>query len=303
MNSISAKITSIIFLFLLGYILKRINFLTKDHASLFLKIVMYVALPALIIPSVASMELSLSLLRLPFIAILIMLILFSFSFFIIKLFSASKQTTGTFLLSVMIMNLSFVLPFFLAVAGEETIPYFLFFNLGHDILLFSFVYTLACYYGRKEGIGFDWKRTIKKLLSLPPLWALLVGLFLNFTNTPVPSLLEPTLTIIGGLLVPLALLALGVYFEFQIKKPILFTTALLLRMGVGFLLGLFFIWLFSLEGIEKLVVLLCSLAPIGFNTLVFSSLENLDKETAAQFVSFALFVGMIVYSIVLLFIA
>lgn len=300
MNLVLAKVTSIIFLFLLGYFLKRINFLTKDHASLFLKIVIFVALPALIIPSVATMQLSFSLLELPLIAILIMLILFSLGFFIVRFFSLSKQTTGTFLLSVMIMNLSFVLPFFLAVAGEEYVVYFLFFNLGHDILLFSFVYSLACFYGRKDGTVFGLRLTIKKLLSLPPLWALVVGVIFNFSNTPVPAILEPTLTIIGGLLVPLALLALGVYFEFTLEKPVLFSTALFLRMGVGFLLGQFFIWLFSLQGIEKMVVLLCSFAPIGFNTLVFSSLENLDKETAAQFVSFALFIGMIVYSIALL---
>lgn len=291
----------LLFLFSLGYFLKRINFLQKDHAALFLKLIMYVAVPALIIPSVASLAFSFELLYLPLIAILIQLLAFS-AFFVASRFfppSFSKKSLGVFLISSMIMNLSFALPFFLSIAGKEQMAYYAFFNVGHDILLFTFVYFLACLYGTENGGHYTFRDALKKILTLPPLWALLAGFVLNVTKISLPEFATNTLTFLGNMLIPLVLLALGVYFEFRMTTPLRVFPAILGRMAVGTLLAFFFIWLFSLEGAARLVVLLGGISPLGFNTLVFSSLEKLDTDYAAQLVSVALLIGLFVIPVFL----
>jgi len=61
----------------------------------------------------------------------------------------------------------------------------------------------------------------------------------------------------------------------------------------GLALGLALSWVFGLEGIVRDIVIICSSAPVGYNTLVLSSLENLDKDFAASLVSISLILGII----------
>lgn len=280
-------------LFGLGYLLKRLHFLDQDHAAFFLKLVMYLAVPALVIPSVTSLPLSFTFLYLPLIAILLQVSIFAVFFFISRFLSLPKKTLGVFLISGMIMNLSFTLPFFLNIAGKEQMVYYAFFIIGHDLLLFTFVYFLANFYGT-EHATFSFRNSFKKILLLPPIWALVFGFLFNLGNITLPSVLSDTFTFLGNMLIPLVLLALGVYFQFRITLPLKIFPVIFCKLFLGVVGAFFFIKLFSLEGTARLVVLLGAISPIGFNTLVFSSLENLDKEYAAQLVSVALLIGLFV---------
>ena len=145
-----ALITKFLPLFLLfgfGYFLKKTGFLQKETAGFFLKFAMHVALPCLIIPLVATLPLSWNYAYLPLIAILILLGNFFVFFLVSRFFNLNKKTQGVFLISSMIMNLSFVLPFYLSAAGEQQLPVYVFFNVGHDLLLYTFVYFIAALHG------------------------------------------------------------------------------------------------------------------------------------------------------------
>jgi predicted permease len=308
MNEIFLEVMPVILLFLLGIFLKRIKFLDKSNADLFLKIAIYVIFPALIIPSFATIPLTVNLLYLPAIAITIMLLLGTIAFLLTKVMTKkshplSQQTKGTFIMSTMIMNLGFVLVFFLAVSDPKDVAYFLLFNFGHDVLLFTFVYWIACKYGAKTTD--DDKKTQlpwKKLLSLPPLWAMFIGLILNLTKTNIPVIIDNTFSLLGNIFIPLVMIALGIHFTMKIKRPLILCSSIFIRMAGGFSLGLLFVWLFSLQDIARFVVLIASVAPVGFNTLVFSSVEELDKDLAAQLVSAALLLGLVILPIVIHFI-
>ena len=63
-------------------------------------------------------------------------------------------------------------------------------------------------------------------------------------------------------------------------------------MLFGFLAGLLIIQLFDLQGIEKVITIVGTSTPVGFNTLTFSSLENLDKEFAAGLLSYSILIGI-----------
>lgn len=295
------KFVPLFLIFGLGYLLKKVGFLTKDTAGFFLKFAMYVALPCLIIPRVSTLPLSWNYAYLPLIAIFILLGVFFVFFLASRIARFPKKKQGVFLISGMIMNLSFILPFYLAEASEELLPIYVFFNVGHDLLLYSFVYFIGTLHGSHKLYN-PVLHGIKKILALPPFWALVVGILLNLTGNTVPSFLTETMTQLGSLLVPLVLLALGAYFEVRIEKPLQIFPVIFGRMALGGALAFFFVWLFSLEGASRLIVLLGGIAPLGFNTLVFSSLEGLDTEYAAQLVSVSLVVGLFAIPLLLYFI-
>ena len=71
-------------------------------------------------------------------------------------------------------------------------------------------------------------------------------------------------------------------------------------MGIGFFMGLIYIGVFRLQGLEMVVALIASSAPAGYNTLTFASLENLDKEFAATLVSFTILIGMVLVPILMM---
>ena len=75
-----------------------------------------------------------------------------------------------------------------------------------------------------------------------------------------------------------------------------------LRILGGLFLGVALTALFGLEGVTRSVIIICSSAPVGYNTLVLSSLENLDKDFAASLVSISLILGIIYVPILMLII-
>ena len=77
-------------------------------------------------------------------------------------------------------------------------------------------------------------------------------------------------------------------------------SVIVIRSGIGFLLGLLFVSILGIQGLAKSIIIICASSPVGYNTLIFSSLENLDKEFAAEVVSISILLG-IIYLPILMF--
>lgn len=290
MNEALIKIIPVILVFVLGYFLKKINLLKKEDGDLFLKLVFYVTLPALIILSISNIKLALDFIYLPVIAALVILITYFASYLTSKSLRLQNKSLGVFLIGSMIMNVGFTLPFIIAAYGQEGLARISLFDFGNGFLVFTFVYYIACKYGRSKK---ESKTMIKKFLLSPPIWALVIALILNLAGLKTPVVAENFLQIIGDLTTPLIMLSLGIYFTPKIVKFLPLSLAMIIRMLFGLFLGLVFVKLFDLEGLTRVIVLLGSAAPVGYNTLTFSSLEDLDKEFAASLVSFSVLIGII----------
>lgn len=297
MNDIFLKIVPVILIFILGYALKRLNILKKGDGDLFLKLVFYITLPALITLSIIKIELQPDFIYLPVAAVLIIFVISSIAFLVGKWLKLPKSTFGTFIIGSTIMNTGFALPFFIAAYGGEGLARISLFDFGNGLLTFTFVYYLACKYGIN---GASQKTMAKKLFVLPPIWALLIAITLNLTSVSIPSLGNTFLQLIGGLTIPLIMLALGVYFSPKLIKAIPVFFATFIRMVGGLAVGFIMVQLFDLDGLNRLIVLVGAAAPVGYNTLTFSSLENLDKEFAANLVSFSILIGIIFLPILIL---
>ncbi len=292
------KIIPVILIFFLGMFVKKIRLLGKSDADLFLKLVFNLTLPALTFLSVSTVKLQIEFFYLPFIAAFMLMI----SYFVARLVSRAipmdKKTMGVFLIGCMIMNTGFALPFFIAAFDLEGIAIYMFFDLGNVLFIFTFAYYIAMKYGSDDK---DKKIDYTKFLRLPPVWGLLAGVIVNFAGIGVPEIASSFLENLGTPTIPLIMLSLGIYFSPRPQNVFKIATVLGIRIGVGLVFGLFIASLLDLSGVIRTIVIISCGAPVGYNTLIFATLENLDKEFAASIVSISIFLGVF-YIPILLFI-
>ncbi len=297
MDSFWSKVIPIIIIFFLGYFLKKIKLFCSNTADTLLKIVFYVTLPALTFLSGSTAELSLKFFYLPIIAIAVVLIIFSVSFPISKKFNLPKATQGTFIVGTLLMNTGFTLPFVLAAYGNQGLAIYTIFDFGNTLMIFTFAYYFAIKFGKNEHR----KIPIKKFLLLPPIWGLFFGIIFNLLKFELHPTALNFMEIVGKPTIFLVILSLGIYFSPKITNLGKMLTVFSIRIGLGMSLGLLAVNLLNIEGIMRtLIVVFCG-APVGYNTLVFASLEEMDKEFAASLVSISLLLGIIYVPLLIYF--
>jgi len=298
MESLAYKILPVIFIFVLGYILKITGILKQDHGDVFMKVVFYLSLPALVILSLTRVDLIGEFAWLPVISFTVIMIQFGISFLTGRFMKLDRRTHGVLLAGTMIMNIGFALPFIIAAYGDEGLALLSMFDVSNAILAFTLVYYLAARYGEEgNSSGLMWK----KFLFNPPIWALTAGIILNLTNTEIPPMPAHLFQILGDLTIPLIMIALGIFFNLKLIKAGPVFAGIFIRMVIGFLIGWGFCFALGFEGLIKTIVLIGASAPVGFNSIIFASMEKLDKEYAASMVSFGIMAGMVVIPLIIYF--
>ena len=284
------SIGPIIIIALIGYFLKLIKLVKREFGDYLLYLVFYVSLPALIFNSFSSIYLDTKFALLPVITVILISSMYLLSYFTGKLLKLPKQTFGPFIIGTMILNNGFMLPFILAAYGDEGVARLLIFDFMNGFLAFTWVYYIACKNGSKP---YDKSLMIKKFLLSPPIWAIVLSIPLNLLNVEIPLVITSTFKLLADMTIPLIMLALGIYFTPKLIRPLPLFTAIFIRMAIGLAIGFAFVELFNFEGLTRKIILLASSAPIGFNTLTFSSLEDLDKDFSASLLSFSILIGII----------
>lgn len=285
MYYILSRIAFVGIIFFLGYFTKVIKLIKEKEADLFLKIVFFVSLPALIIFSISSIKLSWELAVFPFLSFLVVLITYFISSAVAKRLKLERSYSGVFLAGTMIMNTGFILPFVIMFYGQEGVARLALFDFGNIVMTFGFVYYLTCRYSKK---GEGSKEIIKKIILAPPLWALSIGILLNLSPFDISFRIARTLYFIGLSAIPLVLFSLGVYFNPRFSRKFLLFYGAFIRIFLGFVLGFLLVKIFGFLGISRVIILLACSAPSGYNTLVFSSISGLNKEFASDLISFSI---------------
>lgn len=296
MNVLVAKILPVILVFFLGFFLRKRKILDTRDADALLKIFFHISVPALIFISVARMKFSVELLWLPIIPVLVVFSNYFVARFGARFFKLDDPSLGTFIVGTLIMNTGFIFPFMLALRGEEGLAQAALFDLGHNAVLFTFVYVVACKYG---GNSDGRSAMIGKLFTSPPLLALVLAVALNFCQVRLPDTIIQFLGTLGYMAMPLVMLTLGIYFTPKPYKVLPVFSAVFIRVAMGLAVAYLFVTVLDLKGLTRTVVLVCSAAPSGVTTLVFSSVEKLDKEFAASVVSYSLLVALVLTPVLL----
>jgi malate permease and related proteins len=299
LNQILIKVLPIVFTFILGFLLKKGRIFTSESADAMLKLVFYVSLPALILLAMIHTTLTLSLIYLPVICIVTGVATLPIVLTAGRSLHLSGQTLGAFIVGPMIMNTTFTIPFLLSAYGQEAIARLSIVDVGNNIVIYSLAYFFAHRYGSESGPG----RTLKTIARSPILYALFLGLALNFAHAKPPTICENFLQGIGTMTTPLVMISLGVYFNPAVVRIKATFASVAIRIGAGFLIAFSLVYLFRLNGLNRAVVLVACSAPLGFTTLTFSAITGLDSEFAASCVSYSILIGLFTTPLLIFFLS
>ncbi len=136
------KLLPIFLFFTIGYILKVMNILKKEEASVLLKLVFYLLSPAVIILSVSGMKLERELLLYPISALCIHAIMIPTGLFLSKLIKLNDDERKVFRGATLILNMTFILPFFIVFFGEKKLYLLSFFDAGNLDIVTTVVYSI-----------------------------------------------------------------------------------------------------------------------------------------------------------------
>ena len=283
------KLLPVFLIIMLGYSMKYSGVLSTKDGSALLKLVYYIGAPALILTSFAKTELDASTLLLGLLPPAIYGVTLGVIFVLRKsaLKNVDAKAFGALLVGSVVMNTGFLLPVVSQVYGEEGIARLVVIDSINSLFTFSIAYALAI----RIGNGNPAPRFItKKVLLSPPIWALALALVLKSLDASLSDNALELLAIPAKVTPPIILLALGLEITLKLIRPKLLITGLSLRLLLGGLVGVGLVWALGLEGLDATIVLLASMAPAGFTSIIFSDLEHLDTQFAAAFVSTSLII-------------
>lgn len=216
------NVLPIILIIVLGYVLRKINWLNETFAGQASKLIMNVALPSSIFVAVLK-NLSLNQLLQLGPSVLIAAISFALSyvvgFLVINVFRVQPGRRGLMLNTFANANTIFIgMPLNLALFGEHAVPYFLVYYIMNTISTWAigifFIYgdPMPTENDGEKNNAARHKFNISKLLP-PPLLGFLVALVFLVFNIPVPAVVNTGLTYLGNLVTPLSLIYIGIILQ------------------------------------------------------------------------------------------
>ncbi len=175
----------------------------------------------------------------------------------------------------------FGIPLIVASVGQGAVFYVAcfvaFLNIG------QWTYGVSILTGQPIRQGFE----PKKLIKAPFIIAILAGLFLFFTQLPLPAVVTGCLSAVAGLNTPLAMFTVGVYLAqtdiagmIRRKKLYLLSFVRLLLIPLAALLLLAVIPNDLLD--MKTALLLAIACPVGSNVAVYAQLHGRDYPYAVE---------------------
>lgn len=123
------------------------------------------------------------------------------------------------------------------------------------------------------------------LFKMPLIYAVAIGMVVSACHIALPPWLSNTVSLIGGMTVPLMLLMLGVSLG-RLKVAALGRAALVscLRIGVGACVGIAVALLFGITGVAKSVLIMQCAMPVAVYNYLFAERWNNEPEEVAGLV-------------------
>ena len=290
---LTTKLMPIILYFLIGYSLKRFGVLKKEEAGVLIRLVFYLMSPAVIITSMSSMKFSETLIYYPISAICIHIFMYFLTLIIANKLKISDKEKVIFRGSTLIMNMTFVLPFFIVFFGEENVYLLSLFDAGNLLMVTTVVYSIFI---TNSGSLLN---KIKIVLKSPLIISMIIGALLNITGIRLPRGVEITIQNIASITGTVIMIALGAYFTPKFSKLKLSVIVILVKMlGVVFI-GTILGKVLPIDEMGKMLILLGAMSPVGNNVLSYALITDGDVEMATNVISLSNIVSFIAISVLL----
>ena len=290
------KLMPIILFFVIGYTLKMMKILSKEDASVLLKLIFYLMSPAVIIMSVSTMEFTKTLIYYPISAICIHCVMIVIGLIFSKFIKLTNNERKIFRGGILIMNMTFILPFFIVFFGEKNVYLLSLFDAGNLIMITTVVYSI--FVSQKDD---SIKDKIIKIVKSPLIMALVIGIIINVTKITMPEGIRITLQQIASVTGVLIMIALGAYFTPKFSRLKLSLIIIALKVIGILIVGTIVGRILPLDEMGRTIILLGALSPVGNNILTYVFITDGDMELAINVVSLSIILSFINVSLLLIF--
>ncbi|MGC8577848.1 MAG: AEC family transporter [Thermoproteota archaeon] len=295
-----AGFLNIVLFLIMGFFIRKLNLINEKGISFITKVVIYILLPFSALKAFMKTKISENLLELAFFGLSLSLVELLLILIFLRNKNVSKGEKSIMLVASSSMNTGlFGLPFFETFYGSTGVATALLMDIGNSIYLFMIVYAILSIINEEENKGL--LRAIvsglKAIVTMPYVWGLAIGIVLS-TYSITNDQLYNFISIVASFTSPLILVATGasltkLSIDLKKTKPVWVT-----KFIFGILFGYILINIFSFQGVEKKVAVLFSALPPPFMTVVYADLFKLDVEFASQIVTFGLFLGFILATLI-----
>lgn len=293
-------ILSIIILIIIGYLAKYIGLLKTDDTIVLNKIVLNIALPALIFSALYSANLSniTSLIGITLICLLTGsiggLVGYTFS----RFRKHSKKTLWGITSASALFNSGFMgYPIILGVFGAVGLVRAIFFDTGSTILFIFFGILFALLFGG------NYSAVAKRVLTFPPIYAIILGIVLNILHLNIGSLTPQILTYLSGAAIPLIMISLGLSLEASSLKNYFKEAAVVssIKLILAPLIALMIIIILGVSGLNSKVIITEAAMPSEMLSLVLAITYELDIKAVSACIFLSTVLSMITLPIIITF--
>jgi predicted permease len=278
---------------LMGFLIKKYNYISEKEGKVLSKFLMHTTFPALMIISTAKIKLEPTLFLLPFLCIAMGAIMISAAFYLFK--DLETKLRGVLTMGAGGLNVGlFGFPLIEGIWGTEALVFAVMFDIGNTIMTFGGVYPVGSYFAKRGEGKFPISKLMVRVFALPPVTGMVIGLSINIFSIPLPDIAFDFLGILAKANKPLVLLLMGIYLSFELNKAQLkyISKVLLLRYLIGGIcvVGIYFLVPPSLM---QSVLIVLVILPLGMTILPFSDEFGFDSRIAGTMVNISLLISFV----------
>ena len=279
-------IIPIIIIIFLGYAWNKIgNNLNQKEIT---NIITWIGAPCLIFNTLIQLESSLILLKDMIVAaILIIVSMLLFSFIILKILNLPVRT--------------FINPMSFSNSGNlgMTIALFAYGSLGLELAVIVFMVTSILHFTLGVSI-WSGQWSLKFLAKTPVIYAVILGISINFFNIELPKTITNTTSVLAGITIPLLLFTMGISlnkisYKIQPKIIVLIILRIFAAISLAYLITN---WL-NINGIARNIILLQGVLPAPIFTYLFASKYNVQPDKVANYLMTSTLISLFTITIFL----
>jgi malate permease and related proteins len=271
---------------LAGAVARHYRVIRVEDGPLLVRVVIYLAMPALILLILVRAELDGALLLVPVAGIVIHLLLLGLAWASTMLWGMERPRAGALMVATAVGNTGFFgLPLIAASGDGFSLPAAVMYDaLATGLITWTSTVAVATAYGRVEEGPRVSLGDLGRALILPPNWALVAGLALNLSGVgDLPVLVERPLELLAAAVLPLTMVYAGLMIELR-GLPRLWgevSYAVIVRLGIATVVGLGVATLLGLEGEIFNTVVIMAAMPTAMMSLVIGARSGLRADVIA----------------------
>tara|TARA_B100002052_G_scaffold70667_1_gene64021 strand:- start:417 stop:1301 length:885 start_codon:yes stop_codon:yes gene_type:complete len=276
----------IFIIILIGFIWNKFN--NNLNEEEIIKLITWIGAPCLIFNTLININISYSLLKdIVYIAIILTFLMLIFSMVIIKIF---KEPVRALINPMTFQN-----------SGNLglTICLFSFGQIGLELAVIYFMVTSVLHFTLGLSI-WSGNISLKHLLKAPVVYAVILGLLINYNGLKLPIAISNATTVLAGITIPLLLLTMGasiakINFKIETKIVFLTLTRTLLALILAYLLTIFF----KIDGVAQKIILMQGVLPAPIFTYMFASQYKVSPEKVANYLMTSTLISIITITVFL----